>query len=625
MLRRMTRFVALPMQQTETYSPLYFLAALGNGGVAIACIIYLNFLVPHPQTPILTFEALAQFITSASLVVHLLLLVLLSGVVLFTLRHLWLLAENVREYMRHRSAAAAADLRPGNNELLLTLAMTATLSSASSAMLIPGLWAFVEYLFPVVLLVFMAIGIAALYSGEHSSSQSQTTPTLTFALVGVGVAVPAAMSQQPITVQISVISALFFASVTLLVGLHHLMLTMHRPRSSDQQPENSIALWSLLPLLGLLGIAGIFVARGLVLLFAIPTDAASLLAVQNQANPTMMLALTTVVLALQTLLGAWGYVSMRRVGYFQTFVAGSEHSSGSYALVWTATTFSIFGMFFIHMGLLHTGQVPMFSLSYYLLLAPFVAAQVYALVTLVQFDRKLLVPAPTATAQPARPAPRRKGANLMSPTRRRTAAIIWWFLPIVAIAGWFLPYLGYLMLICMLAPVVIGAFRGRLWCGWVCPRGSFFDYIMARFSRNKPAPAWLRSKAFRNGMIAFLMTVMGVQLTLAWPDPAAIGRVFIMLLTVTTIVGMGLAVAYRPRTWCSFCPMGTMTSWFSHGKRPLNVTSACKDCSACGKVCPMYLTPQHPDSSHASCIKCERCVMVCPRNAISFEQPQDAA
>lgn len=217
---------------------------------------------------------------------------------------------------------------------------------------------------------------------------------------------------------------------------------------------------------------------------------------------------------------------------------------------------------------------------------------------------------------------RRNPATKLTPTRRRGAAILWWFLPFVIVGGWFYPYLGYLMGICMVAPVAVSAVRGRYWCGWACPRGSFFDYIMARFSRNKPAPAWLRSTPFRIGMIVFLMGMMGVQIAMVWPDPQAIGLVFIKLLAVTTLVGIGLAVAYKPRTWCTFCPMGTMSSWLAKGKNPLTVSSSCRNCSACSKACPMSLTPHKPDDSHADCIKCERCVGHCAPKALSFGAPE---
>jgi polyferredoxin len=230
-----------------------------------------------------------------------------------------------------------------------------------------------------------------------------------------------------------------------------------------------------------------------------------------------------------------------------------------------------------------------------------------------------------ATISVQRKPKRRSAAHFLLPARRRSAAFIWWLLPIVMIAGWFFPLLGFLMLICMVASVAFADIVGRYWCGWMCPRGSFFDYIIGRVSRNKSAPAWMRSNTFRVGALVFLMGMMGVQMALAWPDPQAIGRVFITLLAVTTVVGIGLALAYKPRTWCSFCPMGTMASWASKGnKHSLSVnTEDCRNCAACSKVCPMDLSPHQPDQSHSLCIKCEQCVTRCPRKALSFKSEQE--
>lgn len=208
----------------------------------------------------------------------------------------------------------------------------------------------------------------------------------------------------------------------------------------------------------------------------------------------------------------------------------------------------------------------------------------------------------------------------MLPARQRSAVWLWWAVPIVAIGGWWYPYLGLGVLACMLGPVIVAVARGRYWCGWLCPRGAFFDYVMARFSAKRPVPAWLRSRGFRWFAIAFLMGMMGGQLVLAYPNPAAMARVFVVLLGVTTLVGIGLALAYTPRAWCTICPMGTMSSWVSHGKRSLQVSSACRNCNACSKVCPMGLIPFQPDASHADCIKCGQCVQRCPVNALTFDQ-----
>jgi polyferredoxin len=231
----------------------------------------------------------------------------------------------------------------------------------------------------------------------------------------------------------------------------------------------------------------------------------------------------------------------------------------------------------------------------------------------------------SVSVQRKKPTRRRSAIHFLLPARRRSAAVIWWFLPIVMLGGWFFPYLGLLMLGCMVGSFAFAKYIGRYWCGWMCPRGSFFDYIIGRFSRNKTAPAWMHSTTFRIGALIFLMGMMSVQLTLAWPDPQAIGRVFIMLLTVTTVVGIGLGLTYKPRSWCSFCPMGTMAGWSAQGnKRTVTVdANMCNNCSACAKVCPMDLSPQKGEQLHTSCITCEQCVTRCPKKALSFKSAQD--
>ena len=103
------------------------------------------------------------------------------------------------------------------------------------------------------------------------------------------------------------------------------------------------------------------------------------------------------------------------------------------------------------------------------------------------------------------------------------------------------------------------------------------------------------------------------------------GRVFWTIILVTTIVGVTLSFIYAPRTWCSFCPMGTLSAWVSprSGRLPDSYrriivgekcTTKCKLCSA---VCPMQLKPYESRNDgngflHPDCIKCGRCIKGCP-------------
>lgn len=190
------------------------------------------------------------------------------------------------------------------------------------------------------------------------------------------------------------------------------------------------------------------------------------------------------------------------------------------------------------------------------------------------------------------------------------------------LAGMFFPVIGVIAIICMLAPVVTAIKKGRFWCGNYCPRGSLWDQVLTGINARTSIPAWARSKVTRIFMLVTIFTVFGWQMYYAWPDPGAIGMVFIRIIFVTTVVGVILAAVYSPRTWCSFCPMGTLASWLSHGKSPLLLNHACVKCGLCSKACPMGLSPYESGSifAHPDCIKCGKCVSVCRKTALRFEK-----
>ncbi len=202
---------------------------------------------------------------------------------------------------------------------------------------------------------------------------------------------------------------------------------------------------------------------------------------------------------------------------------------------------------------------------------------------------------------------------------------LYWILLIYLIAGYFYPVIGFLALICMIAPVAFAVRRGRWWCGNACPRGNFYDRILAKYSPHRPIPAFVRTKGFRIFMVLFIFTMFGIQMYRAWGDPAAMGRVFWTIILITTIIGIVLSFVYAPRTWCSFCPMGTLSSWVTprNGKLPdsykrIFVSEKCTTrCKLCSAVCPMQLKPYESRSEivgflHPDCLKCGRCAIGCP-------------
>ncbi|HAK87489.1 MAG TPA: 4Fe-4S binding protein [Nitrospiraceae bacterium] len=205
--------------------------------------------------------------------------------------------------------------------------------------------------------------------------------------------------------------------------------------------------------------------------------------------------------------------------------------------------------------------------------------------------------------------------------RNRLQSYTWLGLPLVVVAGWFYPKLGYLLLGCMVGAIGVAFYKGRAWCDWMCPRGSFYDLFIRKISMNRKIPAFFRKDSVRLFVLAVLIGVLGSQIYIHWGNADAIGLAMVMILTVTTIVGIILGVTYQQRIWCHICPMGTIANRMSEGKKPLNINEMCVDCKICSKVCPMQLKPYEYKESGVmgdnDCIKCSTCAVACPKNALT--------
>ena len=125
-----------------------------------------------------------------------------------------------------------------------------------------------------------------------------------------------------------------------------------------------------------------------------------------------------------------------------------------------------------------------------------------------------------------------------------------------------------------LLPLLLAIFGGnKFFCNHLCGRGQLFSKLGTdlKCSRCKPTPRWMSSKWFRYAFLLFFLTMFGnmVFQTYLVAAGATAGMVtdwvaqfsfgFYSLMLTSLLLGLIVMVLYKPRTWCAFCPMGTMT------------------------------------------------------------------
>jgi ferredoxin-type protein NapH len=218
----------------------------------------------------------------------------------------------------------------------------------------------------------------------------------------------------------------------------------------------------------------------------------------------------------------------------------------------------------------------------------------------------------------------------------------WLFTLLVALGGLMEPKLGLLVIFIMAGLTITAFFHGRYWCGNICPHGSLFDTIILPVSRNVKIPAFLKSRYFILAFFVFFMvnfTRKVLNVTKLWGTfdfLDKLGFVFVSTYLMVLIVGGALAAFITPRTWCQFCPMGTMQKLSYRlgkligiaDKTEKKVTilepTKCIKCGKCSKVCPFQLTSFlefNGDNQFCNieCIKCATCVKNCPLKLLSLE------
>jgi len=192
---------------------------------------------------------------------------------------------------------------------------------------------------------------------------------------------------------------------------------------------------------------------------------------------------------------------------------------------------------------------------------------------------------------------------------------------VIIIGGLIKPILGLLVLAMMLFFLSLAFFKGRFWCGWLCPRGAFLEIFLAKISRHKKIPQLFYLAKSRWTLFGVLISFMLLMLAKAGTQPENIGLVFITMCVVTTIIALPLALLYQPRTWCLICPMGTLQGVIGKNRQTIEYSSACNSCGVCFEKCPVGLGIEAMQSAAQNqlCLRCGDCKENCPQQAVTLK------
>lgn len=394
----------------DSYSPIYFLAALGAGGITVSFFMFLMFWVPHPGQPVPVFEDIVAAFAGGGIAMRLAIAVALAGIAVFAALNVQSVLWNLRALAAFKKTDAYTALRASNAEatllaMPLALAMTVNALFIVGLVFVPGLWGVVEYLFPLALLAFAALGVIAfrmigtflgrvlskggVFDVTAHNSFAQLLPAFAISMISVGFAAPAAMSTNPATVAVALMLSTFLGVAAILYTVIAAVTAFGSMLQHGTARESGPTLMIVVPIVTVLGIMFLRQDHGLHTTFD----------VHGQAGETMVFLAR--LLSIQVVFLLLGLTVLLRQGYFSDFVLGDRTSPGSYALVCPAVALSVMIHFFVNKGLVGAGAIDKFGLAYWGLTGLAIAAQIVAIALVLRLNRQHFARRPVTAAVPA--------------------------------------------------------------------------------------------------------------------------------------------------------------------------------------------------------------------------------
>ena len=130
----------------------------------------------------------------------------------------------------------------------------------------------------------------------------------------------------------------------------------------------------------------------------------------------------------------------------------------------------------------------------------------------------------------------------------------------MTVANFWKPF-GLFGFVCMFTPIFIAlSGRGKMHCAHICPRGSLIGKIGSVINIGLKKPRFMSTDAFRTVILALMMGSFAVMLARVIPKGIrATGNAVLIFMEIATGLAILSGILFSPRTWCTYCPMGTTT------------------------------------------------------------------